>query len=123
MYIVFFHPSLSSLHTAYILYLFLLPNFLPLFPCFLPLFSYSSVLVFVPLTSIVIPQSSAQAGSMVVKVSGHVQRHSGVGGARNQLKVIERGRRSYWYDRTSFRSEGEVRGVIPHFQYTTSGNF
>ena len=54
MYFVFFHPSFSSLFSAYIPCLFLLPDFLPLLPL-LPLFSYSSVLVFVPLTSIVIP--------------------------------------------------------------------
>jgi len=125
MHFKFFHPSFSSLPSAYIPCLFLLPDFLPILPLF-PLFSYSSVLVFVPLTSIVISPtpSSAQAGSIVVKVSGHVQRHSRVGGgARNQLKVIERSRRSYLYDRTSFRSVGEVRGVMSQFQYTTSGNF
>lgn len=100
-------------------YLFFLPSFLlPL----LPLFSYFSVPVFVPLTFGVIPSpSSAQAGCRLVKVSGHVQRHSRVGGARNQLKVIEKSKRSYLYDRTSFRSVAEVRGeVMPQFQ---SGNF
>jgi hypothetical protein len=64
-------------------------------PCFI--LSTSSILFLLLRSSFVSPHlnrgpflGTSEAGPGVVKVSGHVQRHSRVGGARNQLKVIER---------------------------------
>jgi hypothetical protein len=66
-YFVFFHPSFSSLPTAYILCLFLIPDFVPLLPL-LPIFSYSFVIVFVPVTSIMIPPTSSPVHKLAVEL-------------------------------------------------------